>query len=69
MSSSESERVQEILQDKAQGDEKGETLAFDPLSKTIRVVGGKDPDDGTLSVEPSDMKQFLDQGSSDDDHN
>lgn len=65
MSLSESERVQNILEEKARGDEASETLRFDPRTKTIRAFKDDDPDERTLSIEPSDMKHFY-QGRSGD---
>ena len=55
---SEQDRVHQIMQDMAEGNDVGNKLIYDDQTKTIRSTSrGKDPDK-TMDVTPSDMEHF-----------
>lgn len=58
MSTTEQERVHQVMQDKARGDQTGRKFAWDPQSKKLRVVNNLGVPDGTLEVTRSDMDHF-----------
>ncbi len=60
MSTSERDRVHNIMQNRARGNDIGQKLTWDPLTKQIRAVDQMNPNHSTLEVTPSDMEHFAD---------
>ena len=55
---SEQDRVHQIMQDIASGNDVGNKLVYDERTKTIQPARGRNDPDKTMAVTPSDMKHF-----------
>ena len=64
MSTSEHDRVHQIMQNTARGNSVGQQLEWDPKTKRIRATSCSDPDRSTLEITPSDMKHFAEHSTS-----
>ena len=51
----ETDRVNETFQNYTRGNRASATLQWDPTAKTVRQVGGADPDSSDLSLTRKDM--------------
>ena len=58
MSSSEQERVHEILADEARGSRSARKLVWDPMSKRIQASSDAKGHGDMLQVNPSDMNHY-----------
>ena len=55
MSSSEQEQFHRTIKDQAYGNAVGQKLTYDPLTKTIKIVGADDPDHSKQDLVPTDL--------------
>ena len=62
MSREEQERMRRISQNGTLGNQAGGKLIYDPATKTIRYIGGRDPDTGSVVGGPKDFGFSCDQG-------
>ncbi|MBL7189633.1 MAG: ThiF family adenylyltransferase [Phycisphaerae bacterium] len=58
MSSSERDKVHQIMQNTTRGNSVGQQLKWNPSTKRIEVASHSDPDRTALEITPSDMKHF-----------